>query len=118
MGATNFETSAIGKTAQEAFNAAVREARYLHGNQGYTGTIAEKNSFVEIGVPSGLTYEEFVGAILDDQEKWATNSRYMNCRGSIKYARRMWDDKYGPALCIARNEGGTTVYRFLGMASS
>lgn len=51
MGATTFFTFATGKTASEAFASAQAEARYDHGHSGYTGTIAEKPSFIEFSVP-------------------------------------------------------------------
>ena len=51
MGATNFETTATGKTAREAFLNAVNDAYYWNGHGGYTGTIAEKPGFVEFAVP-------------------------------------------------------------------
>lgn len=50
MGATTFFTYATGKTAKEAFASAQAEARYDHGHSGYTGTIAEKPSFIEFYV--------------------------------------------------------------------
>ena len=43
-GSTTFNTVAEGKTAEEAFTAAVTNARYQHGNGRATGTIAEKVS--------------------------------------------------------------------------
>lgn len=48
MGAQDFVTVAQGKTAREAFQAAQRDARFEHGNGGYTGTIAEKPGFTVI----------------------------------------------------------------------
>ena len=45
MGAVTFETLAFGKTAEEAFSKAVEDARHTHGHGGYTGTIAEKDTF-------------------------------------------------------------------------
>ena len=51
MGATSFFTYATGKTVSEAFASAQAEARYDHGHSGYTGTIAEKPSFIEFSVP-------------------------------------------------------------------
>ena len=45
MGATTFYETSRGETAAEAFFAAQKEARYMHGHGGYTGTIAEKHSF-------------------------------------------------------------------------
>ena len=51
MGATEFSTVGHGNTAQAAFTAAVEQARHEHGNGGYTGTIAEKDSFRLITLP-------------------------------------------------------------------
>lgn len=48
MGAVPFETLAFGKTADEAFSNAVKDAKHMHGHGGYTGTIAEKTSFTVI----------------------------------------------------------------------
>ncbi|MDG5821835.1 hypothetical protein [Natronococcus sp. A-GB7] len=45
MGAVTFETLAFGKTVEEAFSKAVEDARNMHGHGGYTGTIAEKDTF-------------------------------------------------------------------------
>lgn len=51
MGGTTFEHYSWGKTPREAFDAAVEEAAHDHGHAGYTGTIAEKDGFVEIPLP-------------------------------------------------------------------
>lgn len=51
MGATSFFTYATGKTVNKAFASAQADARYDHGHSGYTGTIAEKPSFIEFAVP-------------------------------------------------------------------
>jgi len=48
MGATNFTTSAKGRTAEEAFRAAREDACHWHGHGGYTGSIAEKDRLVLI----------------------------------------------------------------------
>ena len=49
MGAEPFDNyvakSEQFQTAQEAFNEAKASAQYSHGHAGYTGTIAEKDSF-------------------------------------------------------------------------
>jgi len=60
MGACNFETMGYGKTPDEAYGQADREARYDRGNEGYTGTIAEKGGFVLFDLKrQGLTYARF-----------------------------------------------------------
>lgn len=50
MGAEVFQTVAKGETwhADDAFAAAVAEARREHGERGYSGSIAEKTDYVEI----------------------------------------------------------------------
>lgn len=52
MGAHAFFTYAFGKTANDAFRAAVEQAQWDYGHGGYTGTIAEKRDFVLLPKPS------------------------------------------------------------------
>lgn len=96
MGAETFETKAKGKTAQRAFDAAQKEARYMHGHCGYTGTIAEKPGFVVIPVPDGEDPHDFVERLLDESDPRI-------------------DDKWGPAGCVAV---GKDEWLFFGWASS
>lgn len=60
MGADTFEIFGYGKTAREAFSAAREDAQYEHGHGGYTGTIAEKDSYVRIDlnaeIPRAITW--------------------------------------------------------------
>ena len=44
MGASTFMTTAFGKTVEEAFAEAAEDAKFRHGQAGYTGTIAEKSN--------------------------------------------------------------------------
>jgi hypothetical protein len=83
MGAFDFHTRAQGATPEEAFNAAVDQARHEHGHGGYTGTIAEKagDGFVMKRPRPGETVEQLVERTLDDNEKW------------------------GPAFCVLLEEG-------------
>jgi hypothetical protein len=96
VGADSFIVTAPGKTAGEAFQAAVDEARYLHGRAGYTGTIAEKSEFVVIPLPKGEGPEEFANRLLDEDD-------------------RRIADKWGPAGCVKVKPG---EYLFFGYASS
>ena len=98
MGASDFWTPARGKTAQEAFNNAVDEARYEHGHGGYTGTIAEKHSFRMVPVPSDKTAVQYSHELMNDFDN-----------------RGFWWDKWGDAACINNGEGS---WIFFGMASS
>lgn len=96
MGATEFSCRAKGKTAAEAFNAAVEEAQYQDGHGGYTGTIAEKPGFRMIEVPDHATAEEHVDDCFNDDNHWI-------------------QDKWGDAGCVDLEDGS---YVFFGWASS
>ncbi len=81
MGATDFTTTAKGKTVNEAFSNAVDDARHEHGHGGYTGTIAEKSEFVMISVPEGTNPRKHAADLIENMDP------------SI-------EDKWGPAGCI------------------
>ena len=70
MGACYIATTGKGATAKEAFQSAVEEARYMHGNSGYSGTIAEFDGFKMMEVPEGMTVNEFVDSKMEKLEKW------------------------------------------------
>ena len=97
MGAMDFSNTARGKTAQEAFNSAVEDARYEHGHGGYTGSIAEKPSFFMVKVPPERSSKEFAEEVV----------------GS--YEHEAYQDKWGPAGCIDLGDG---EFVFFGSASS
>lgn len=97
MGACDFTDYATGKTADEAFSACVKDAQYEFGHGGYSGTIAEKGSFIRIATVATKDdgYKLAYKLIADDDPRIS--------------------DKWGPAGCIAVVEGG---YIFFGWASS
>lgn len=96
MGAESFFHRARGATAKEAFRNAVNQAAYNHGHSGYTGTIAEKSSFVMIAVPSGENPLGYAQELVYDGDPRV-------------------DNKWGPAGCIAL---GKDEFLFFGWASS
>ena len=51
MGATQFMTTAKGKSLDDAFRVATDQARFEYGHGGYTGSIAEKDSVMEVRPP-------------------------------------------------------------------
>lgn len=57
MGAVDFRNYYEGKNANEAFNGARDLAKRMNGFGGYTGTIAEKQSFVPVST-TPLTYRQ------------------------------------------------------------
>jgi len=106
MGASSFIHVSFGETAKEAFNAAVKEARYDHGHAGYTGTMAEKDGFIEIELLEGNANET-------DAERTARAEDYAN--KLIDDGDPRIDDKWGPAGCLKFGDG---KYLFFGWASA
>ena len=83
MGGTTFETYAEGRNAREAFATAHADACYEYGNGGYTGSLAEKSSFIEIPLPDAYKKKpmDFVNKLIEDDDPRIS-------------------DKWGPAGCI------------------
>jgi hypothetical protein len=96
MGADTFTQIGKGKTAEDAFRKCKEDAAYECGHSGYTGTIAEKDSFIMIELPEGRKIEEYANSLIE-----ACDERV--------------DDKWGPAGCIKIAEG---EWYFFGLASS
>lgn len=124
MGAETFICFEYGNTAKEAFNTAKREY-YCPG--GYSGTIAEKTSFIMIDL------DDEVNRLLkeieaDDSLKYSDRKQFKNNLKSNKIIYRVRavvdlmldgdprvDDKWGPAGCIKVSKDR---YCFFGWASS
>ncbi len=98
MGADEFFTTSKGKNAEEAFYAALEETRYEVGHRSYTGTIAEKHEF----------------EMLTDRKMPEREAEKL-AQGLIEKSDRRACDKWGPALCIALEDGR---FLFFGLASS
>lgn len=99
MGATTFMVKEHGKSAKEAFERAQRQARYEYGHGGYTGTIAEKDSFTEITTPKEKDPVEFAYNLIDKDDPRIS-------------------DKWGPAGCIdLGKDGNGRMFLFFGWAS-
>jgi len=69
MGAEWYETETAGATAGEAYTKACEQAWWDHGHSGYTGTIAEKNGFVQIPRPPRIKASK-VAAVLYNAETY------------------------------------------------
>lgn len=96
MGAEIFYQYAEGQTVDKAFEAGLADAYYEYGHRGYTGSMAEKDSFVEIALPEGREAEEYANELIE-----ASDERI--------------DDKWGPAGAIKTGENS---WLFFGWASS
>jgi len=95
MGAEVFYHKVKAKSAEKAFSNAIDEAHWHHGHAGYTGTIAEKGSFVMIPLPKDKDPYEYANELID-----ADDSRI--------------NDKWGAAGCFKLANG---EFFFFGWAS-
>lgn len=95
MGPQAFIVAGHGRTADEAFQLAIADAEFKYGSDGYTGSIAEKDSFVMIECPKDEVPTDFANALIDAQDERINN-------------------KWGPAGCI---QTGPTMFVFFGWAS-
>ena len=111
MGAQRFDTIVSGETMEEAYCSAVAAAQWEYGHGGYTGTIAEKNGFVDCGT---IADDEAVTTTLAALN--ATSGYYS--RQTLQLAADLseaYNDKWGPALGF-RIES-TDSFLFCGYAS-
>ncbi|HUW00751.1 MAG TPA: hypothetical protein VMW08_00225 [Acidimicrobiales bacterium] len=119
MGAYDFTTTSLGKTAEQAFDRAVRDAQYEYGHGGYTGSIAEKHDFVLVATPKGTSAERLLAKTYDAHAaleaeagtEWARKATAKE-RKALAYLREKlghqadrWieaaeGDKWGPAAAI------------------
>ncbi len=115
MGGTEFWVEGRGATAAEAFNAARAEAQYDRGHEGYTGTIAEKMGHKLFHLPEGVTVKQVASwldklataecvntalTVADALEAIPAEHRWL-----VQDIFAVYDDKYGPAVCLPAGEG-------------
>lgn len=80
MGGTTFYTYGEGKNPKEAFEQAVKDAKEMYGNRGYTGTIAEKDDFVVIDCPKEMTPSSYANHLIqEDDPRISRNSSPAGC---------------------------------------
>lgn len=75
MGATLIEVRSTGKDMREAYNNAVEDATYEHGNDPYNGTISTSRGFRDVTkeyLSSGKTLSEFADYLYENNKvtKW------------------------------------------------
>lgn len=109
MGATTFYNTIKGDNPSKAFKSLVEEALYMEGHGGYTGTIAEKHDFKMSRKPKDVDPDLWV-QMLDDFDE---DDRQQDNYYALKKDFDIYDDKWGPALCIPIKGG----YLFCGWAS-
>lgn len=134
MGAEMFTTQAAGNTAEEAFRNAIKDALHWHGHGGYTGTIAEKDSFELWDLPAlpannsteqetDLTdrYAHALEYHSNAQEIFAnskTDSQILAAALGADAIRKLidtYEDKWGPAIAVKLPDN---TYGFFGWAST
>lgn len=109
MGSEQFESFSAEADVSTAFETCRDAAAWDHGHAGYTGTIAEKGTFVVFDVPEGHSSEEAMQALESitnptEVPEWIPRGIF-----------QAYDDKWGPAVAIKREAGG---WFFVGWASS
>lgn len=101
MGALRFLTVGRGNTAEQAFWREVMAAIAAHGNDGYTGTVAEKWEFV---VLEGSRKARSI-----DLARWALDFSWLDpiedmpsdLRPLVQSISEQIEDKWGPAAVMA-----------------
>jgi hypothetical protein len=118
MGACDFTNTAIGTSAEDAFNRITESTRYEYGHGGYTGTIAEKHGFRVFPLPDvpGLTPSQVADFCIsnlyddeDDPDTWTFTPRGgdqtpvtipREARRDLRQVARTANDKWGDAACF------------------
>lgn len=101
MGASDFTSFGSGEDARKAFAGCVEQAQYDYGHAGYTGSIAEKASFV----------------VLDDNPQPLETAQAIADRLFDDDDRRI-SDKWGPAGALRVKDDQNDGWLFFGFASS
>ena len=109
MGASSFRNNAVGTDIHYAFRRLVENAEADNDDEGYSGTIAEKSSFVMSKKPARVDPEKWYFQVKDFCEKDKSQKHY----DLLKEDFEIYDDKWGPALCIPTKDG----FIFCGFAS-
>jgi hypothetical protein len=114
MGACTFETYGHGTSALQAFTDAVERAYYDHGHGGYSGSICEKDGFVEYSLPDGKTLDDFNAALDSTFDDDNTKLEAMFGQETTPRLLSAYNDKWGPAIAIKAKDD---VWYFCGWAS-
>ena len=117
MSAQEFHNTIAGHGADvdTAFHAAREQAAYEYGHGGYTGSMAEKDSYAVFTMPSDLSADDIAQEIArhawdsptDERPSWITD-KLINC----------YDDKWGPAVAFRIVTADSDEWHFMGLASS
>ena len=124
MGACDFITYMSGENASKAFEAAGEGAFWEYGHGGYTGTIAEKEGFIDFTsqVPADKRLE-VISAISNTFVPEYLPAIDGVSPALLREILKAYGDKWGPAVCLqvgeCATEGKTLAeFVFLGIAST
>lgn len=110
---------AEGDSVDDAFAAAREEAFYEYGHRGYTGSLAEKDSFVVITTVVPASARQVYDALCDAYDVPTAAARDLFGANAENY-RDLFHDKWGPALAYrpALADQDDDRWAFMGYASS
>lgn len=124
MGATNFDTTELGKTADDAFSRARDAAAHEYGHGGYTGTIAEKGSYRLVTPPAGMNGAKLFDLLQkadalnyyvdeapakrgSDEARWRREAEKANATlvaklsaAEVRWLLSVYNDKWGDCLAV------------------
>ena len=118
MGATNFENTLHGKTAVAAFDALRSE---IDSTDGYSGTIAEKDGFIEFTLPArvsadwAITWLDAADYFLNSVDKQA-KAEFEKCcpeqhRAWALRVVKTYADKWAPAVCLRWSKSASATWK-------
>ena len=114
MGACTFLDLSYGKTAKDAFVRIRDAARWENGYGGYSGTIAEKNEFINIRFESGSDPYQLAREMIDSMDP-RINDKWGPC-GCMDVSGTTYAHQYKEHTGLPSDDS-TSVYLFFGWAS-
>ncbi|TAK59743.1 MAG: hypothetical protein EPO22_09865 [Dehalococcoidia bacterium] len=128
LGSRQFQVVGRGTNAERAFWTEVAKALEIHGDDGYTGTIAEKYKFVLFERPVDAPVSKIVRWALEipfaDRDFMASDIP-PSVRQLVYQVADLTSDKWGPAVAMQltpeetgdqRGDSSEQVYLFFGSA--
>lgn len=100
MGASDFHDTVAGTRDKvaEVFSACVLSSAYDYGHSGYTGTIAEKDSYEIVKIDYNKAQLALLDRIATDPEfaaHWEGQAKWRKNQNGIDYAVSLIEDSYG-----------------------
>lgn len=115
MGAELFQTIGHGEIVDDAYQEVVARALQENGDQGYTGSIAEKEGFLEYQLPDSDNTDvmKVYKALVDSYDNIVPLAQLVG-QPLAREMADVFDRKWGPAITLKIKEG---EWLFCGWAS-